>query len=332
MIGDKWPRPPRQVPPPTGGRALPTGARRRHGARGSRVVLELPLQRVASSCRSHDRHCPRAGRRRRPGHVDYRCVGRSVPGAEPGAFPLGSVGTCGTRIPRCSPTWRSWALRARSSSTTSSSPAHWSRSRSRRFPSSRGSSVCARPWEPCPCRRCTKAAGVPTIVASLKAGGQAISATATPPPLSAAQRATVFACPQKSGAFAAGPTSSGSGEPGSGGGGGFRVRVGGATNPASACLPAAQPACIVQGPAGGRGAKRALLPVRRLRRLSRSDAGVRQPSARRSTATAEPAVPFATVFISVAASTTSRWSTNCRRFEIATPMDTETIGSCRTLP
>lgn len=91
---------------------------------------------------------------------------------------------------------------------------------------------------------------VPKIVASVKTGGQTISARATPPPMTAAQRQQVFSCLQKSGVFdrrtgtgqqgSSGQQSRPGPGPGAGGGGrggGFF----GSDNPAFLkCLPAAQ--------------------------------------------------------------------------------------------
>jgi ABC-type antimicrobial peptide transport system permease subunit len=97
---------------------------------------------------------------------------------------------------------------------------------------------------------------VPTVVASIKTGGQTINATTTPPPLTAAERAATFACLQKSG-FIGGDTGGsggggatgggGTGGGGTGGGGGFRRGGFSATDPAFVkCLPAAQQAYITK--------------------------------------------------------------------------------------
>ncbi len=89
---------------------------------------------------------------------------------------------------------------------------------------------------------------VPTIVASIKTGGQTISASTTPPPLTSAQQAAIFSCLQKSGLLSGGGAFGGGGStgPGAGGGGGARVAIR-PTDPAFIkCLPAAQQAFITK--------------------------------------------------------------------------------------
>lgn len=96
---------------------------------------------------------------------------------------------------------------------------------------------------------------VPRIVANIKTGGQTIKASATPPPMTAAQRAATFACLQNSGGFGSStsgrsttsPPSAG-GPGGSGGGfGGIRRSFGGPSDPRFLkCLPAAQRAFITK--------------------------------------------------------------------------------------
>ncbi len=89
---------------------------------------------------------------------------------------------------------------------------------------------------------------VPTIVASIKTGGQTISATTTPPPLTAAQRGTIFTCLQKSGLLSGGGSFGGGGPtgPGAGGGGGVRVAIRSSDPAFIKCLPAAQQAYITK--------------------------------------------------------------------------------------
>jgi len=77
---------------------------------------------------------------------------------------------------------------------------------------------------------------VPTITDTVTTGGQTITQAVRPPPLTAAQEASVRACLQASGAFTAPPSGTSSGGPG--GGGGFRVSAGGFGAAFTKCLPA----------------------------------------------------------------------------------------------
>ena len=81
---------------------------------------------------------------------------------------------------------------------------------------------------------------VPTIVAQLKTGGQTITQTQRPAPLSTAERKAFQACIAKNGGggFTGGGGGSGGGGAGGGGGGGFRGGGGFGGGEVEACLPA----------------------------------------------------------------------------------------------
>lgn len=99
---------------------------------------------------------------------------------------------------------------------------------------------------------------VPSVVATFQTGGQTIDASTTPPPLTAAQRQSIFDCLQKSGVIGGGTSTSGGGAPtgtsgtsgtgDTGGGGGIRRFVAlNSDNPAFiACLPSADQTYITK--------------------------------------------------------------------------------------